>query len=140
MNRQYEGQYTDATGVDPYFAALAARGPDLLDLCQRIFTDITNVVDVDNYTLWSQSKPFDKGDAETDDKYIFGMLGAMEDRGLPARQLNVILYQYFFADPTLRAFAKDQWVRTVVYPPNPHQNYFPSGSKMNVMLDRFNSL
>ncbi len=110
----------------------------MLDLCQRVFTDITNVVDVDNYTLWSQSKPFDQGDAQTDDRYIFGVLSAMEDRNLPARELNVILYQYFLADSTLRAFAKDQWVRTVVYPPDPHQNYFPSGSKVNMMLDHLN--
>lgn len=138
MTRQYKGQYTDENGKDPYFEALPTTGQDFLDIYQRVFMDITDMVDVDNYTLWSQRQPFDKVKSRSDDTYILGMLTAMEDRGFPARYLNVILYQYFFADQTLRAFAKNQWVRTVVFPPDPHQNYFPSGSSMNAILDELN--
>jgi len=89
---------------------------DQIPLYQKYLDGLFAVIDIDNYTLWSMSKEYDRERLKRDDRLIEKVCceeAASHD--LSPVCLQIVVNQYFFADPWLRERYRSTWVETVVY-------------------------
>lgn len=84
-------------------------------LYQKYFDAIFSVIDIHNYTLWATSKGYDGERLKGDDRLI-DRISCEEaaSYGLSPPCLQVMIHQYFFADPWVREQYQDKWAKTVV--------------------------
>ena len=101
------------TAADPYYAEIRE---DQIGLYQKYLDGLFAVIDIDNYTSWSMSKEYDKERMKRDDLLMQRVCceEAAVD-GLSPSMLQVMIHQYFFADPWLRERYQSTWVETAVY-------------------------
>lgn len=82
-------------------------------------------MDIANYTNWAHDRTYDKKKLAKDDMIMKEVIFHYEDsKGLKSKYLQVILYQYFFADPRERLKDKPFWVSRVIN--SKSEDYIPS--------------
>ncbi len=120
------------TAADPYDAEIRE---DQIGLYQKYLDGLFAVIDIDNYTSWSMSKEYDKERMKRDDRLMQGVCceQAAAD-GLSPSTLQVMIYQYFFADPWLRERYQSKWVETVVYDEE-ELSFFPGAQNVRGLMD-----
>lgn len=96
-----------------------------IDQYQNIFNKVIISINVDNYDNWAKDRPVDQTKLDSDDELMAKIIfREMKDTSLNPATLQVMIHQYFFADPIRRESDKTQWVKKVMYR-NPI-DYFPS--------------
>ena len=109
-------------GIDPFYSDIRK---NQVDLYQKYFERLLNVVDIDNSTKRSRGEDYDKAISEKDEMTIESIIveeGQEKDNLLPV-YLQVILEQYFYADVWERERDKHHWVNRVLRREN--VDYFP---------------
>lgn len=106
-----------------------------IELYQYFFDKVIGSVDVSNNTAWAQGdKDYDRNKLKEDDSKMEQIiLGEATKRGLSATYLQVMVHQYFFADPWMREMDRDCWVRRVLKRSNP--DYFPDAWAVKRLLE-----
>lgn len=100
-------------GIDPFYSDIRK---NQVDLYQKYFERLLNVVDIDNSTKRSRGEDYDKAISEKDEMTIESIIveeGQENDNLLPV-YLQVILEQYFYADVWEREKDKHHWVNRVL--------------------------
>ena len=118
--------------ADPAYADI---NENQIRLYQKYLDGLFTVIDVDNYTLWSTSKEYDKEKMKRDDRLMEKVCCTeAASHGLSPAVLQTMVNQYFFADPWLREQYQGTWVDTVVYN-NDKVSFFPGAGDTRKLLD-----
>ena len=106
-----------------------------VSLYQGYVERLVAALDVENIILWAMAKPYDKEKFERDDRLLEKVCckEAVAD-GLSPVYLQIMINQYFFADPDLRESYESTWVETVVYNQE-KASFFPRATKVRKMLE-----
>ena len=118
--------------ADPFYKEI---GEDQISLYQGHLDRLVGEVDIENIMQWAMSKEYDKEKLERDDRLLEKVCcdEAVSD-GLSPAHLQIMINQYFFADPHLRESYESTWVATVVY--NQEKvSFFPGATKVREMLE-----
>lgn len=118
--------------ADPFYQEI---NEDQIPLYQKYLDGLFAVIDIDNYTLWSMSKEYDRERLKRDDRLVERICceeGA--SHGLSPACLQIMINQYFFADPWLRERYQSTWVETVVYNQE-RVNFFPGAWNVRKLLE-----
>jgi hypothetical protein len=108
-----------------------------IGLYQKYLDGLFAVIDVDNYTLWSLSKNCDNHRLKRDDRVMEKVsCGLAASHGLSPASLQLMLHQYFFADPWQRERYQSTWAETVVYNRD-GADFFPGASNVRKRLERY---
>ena len=120
------------TAADPYYAEIRE---DQIGLYQKYLDGLFAVIDIDNYTSWSMSKEYDKERMKRDDRLMQRVCceEAAADSLSPS-MLQVMIHQYFFADPWLRERYQSTWVETVVYDEE-ELSFFPGAQNVRGLME-----
>ena len=108
---------------------------DQITLYQKYLDGLFVMIDIDNYTLWSMSKKYNKERLKRDDR-LTEKVCCVEaaSHGLSPACLQIMVNQYFFADPWLRERYQSTWAETVVY--NKEKvSFFPRAWNTRKLLD-----
>jgi hypothetical protein len=104
---------------------------------QHYFMRVLTVIDVDNNTKWAQSKSYDKQRLHRDDALMENIIvGEATKEGLSPAYLQIIVNQYFLADPYEREKDKNHWVARVLQ--RKSTDYFPDPWATRKLLESFN--
>lgn len=96
---------------------------------------VVDSVDVDTQTRWSKNQEYDRRRFSKDEEVMENLiLGEATKAGLSPAILQVIVNQYFFADPYQREMDIDVWVKRVIS--RKSVDYFPSGWAVRKVLER----
>ena len=117
---------------DPFYAGINWRQ---LRLYQKYLNALLRVIDVDNYTKWTNSNTFDRAKLKRDERLIARVCreeAASYD--LSPEFLQTMIHQYFLADVSLRERYQGNWVETVVYRRGAI-DFFPEAKRVRRLLD-----
>ena len=117
---------------DPFYAAINQRQ---LCLYQKYLDALFRVVDVENFTKWTNSNTYDRTKLKRDEKLIARVCreeAATYD--LSADFLQTMIHQYFLADPSLRERYQGAWAETVAYDRDALR-FFPEAKRVRRLLD-----
>ena len=92
---------------------------------QYFFERTLKSVSIENQTNWALGKKYDKVRLDKDDDSMYEIAMEAEKTGLAPVFLQIMVNQYFFADPIERELYSDQWAKKVVY--RGDIDCFPSG-------------
>ncbi len=107
---------------------------DKITLYQKYLDGLFAVIDIDNYTLWSASNDYDRERLKRDD-CLLEKVCCQEAAAynLSPKYLQVMINQYFLADPLLREGHQSTWAETVVYN-HKRLSFFPGGQNVRNLL------
>jgi hypothetical protein len=118
--------------IDPFYEEIKT---EQIGLYQHYFIKLISSIDIDTQTKWSQSEQYDKEQMAKDEEIMENIIvnEAIRD-GLSPALLQVILSQYFFADPYQREIDKENWIKRVTH--RKDVDYFPDGWSMRTLLEK----
>lgn len=109
--------------------------PEQIELYQHFFLRVIRAVDVANNTRWARGEPYDRARLAADDEAMEAIIvGEGARSGLSSSYLQVMVNQFFFADPYFRESHKDNWATRVLH--GVDADYFPDGWSMPRVLER----
>ena len=99
--------------------------PNQIERYQHYVSMALKQLDVENNTKWSRGdKNYDRDRLSVDDKVMEELIvGGAATEGLSPAYLQIMINQYFFADPYLREKDAKGWVRRVL--DRKSVDYFP---------------
>ena len=117
---------------DPFYTDV---NEDQISLYQGYLDRLVGMLDIENIIQWLMSKKYDREKLLRDDRLLEKICCEdAESDGLSAVYLQIMINQYFFADPHLRESYQSTWVETVVY--NQEKlSFFPRATKVRKMLE-----
>jgi hypothetical protein len=118
------------SGKDPGYDVVSATE---LAAYQIYFRKALDVIDLDTQTKWGMSMAYDKDRFEQDEAAMKTVFTDAQSVGLKPSALQVMLTQYFLADPRQRVLDTNCWVQRVFY--RKGADYFPSASAVVGLLD-----
>lgn len=117
---------------DPFYTGIKRRQ---LRLYQKYLNALFLVIDVDNYTKWTNSNMYDNAKLKRDERLIDRICreeAASYD--LSPELLQTMIYQYFLADTSLRERYQGNWVETVTYSRDA-MRFLPEAKRVRRLLD-----
>lgn len=100
---------------------------------QIYFEKMLSVVDLQNETKRSKDVTFNEDQSEIDYRKVKEYANEAGKNGLNAVILQVMLEQYFYADPLLREMHKHAWVEKVMNREN--EDFFPHENAVLQLFD-----
>ncbi len=108
---------------------------DQIPLYQKYLDGLFAMIDIDNYTLWSMSKEYDRERFKRDNHLMERVCGEeAASHDLSPVYLQIMVNQYFFADPWSREGYQSTWVETVVYNEE-RVSFFPGARNVRKLLE-----
>jgi hypothetical protein len=119
---------------DPFYAEVKQ---EQIGLYQYFFQQVLRAVDIANNTAWARAKPYDRSRLAADDETMDGIIGGEAARaGLSPSLLQIMVNQFFFADPYMRETHKEKWVTRVLH--REPIDDFPDGWSVRRALEKMN--
>ena len=118
--------------ADPFYMDISE---EQVSLYQGHLDRLVRTIDIENIMQWAKSKEYDRETLERDDRLLEKVCckEAASD-GLSPVYLQIMITQYFFADPDVRESYESTWVETVVYS-HEKESFFPRATKVRKMLE-----
>jgi hypothetical protein len=111
--------------------------PEQIELYQHCFIRVIQAVDVMNNTRWARGEPYDRARLAADDEAMEAIIvGEGARLEISSSYLQVMVNQFFFADPYSRELGRDNWVTRVLH--RSDADYFPDGWSTRRVLERLN--
>ncbi len=109
--------------------------PEQVGLYQHYVTKILRSVNVENNTKWSRGdKSYDRELLQSDDEKMEQIIvSEAAQEGLSPVYLQIMVNQYFFADPYRRGRDKKHWVQLVLN--RKSTDYFPDPWALRKLLE-----
>lgn len=121
-----------AIDIDPFYEEIEK---DQIASYQEYVKKLINLIDIENHTKWAQRKLYNKQQMNKDEQTMENIIvNQAAKEGLNPALLQVMLNQYFFADPYQRAMDKDNWAWRVIH--RKDVDDFPDGLAMRNLLEK----
>lgn len=117
---------------DPFFREI---GTPLIPVYQKHFERVLQAIDLDVQTAWADGKKsYDRKRFRQDEEAMERIIAveAVREGVIPAA-LQVMVNQFFFADPYKRNADRHRWVQRVMQ--RNDMDYFPDGWAVRKLLD-----
>ena len=118
--------------ADPFYKEIRE---GQIRLYQKYLDALFTAIDIDNYTLWTQSNEYDRERLKRDDSLMEKVCCEQAaSHGVSPVYLQIMINQYFFADPWLRERYQGTWAETVVYN-REKLDFFPLAGNVRKLLE-----